>query len=799
MWLHHAPHILFAALIRPDSGPTCVRVDLYKLTETDEDQKSSATLELQAQLNIVSQCSRAPKILCFQRLSCSEDASMLPHLILYDTVLKQLECHRIGTTGHLLVAHLVCRVVSSTSVLFASKNDRRERIFGFDIFEWTPNEQRLLQGYLEADKIISVTEGVDSQQPWCVIYTHPAEPNRATITLGSSLLAGKQVVQQSVEFNAIPPEYRSNLQQVIATDRYLDGLDDIDRLPHTSTFKYVWAQTRSGELAFFQHGILQWSTALATAVVDLAVAECETMDSVSRVCLMVYTTEFASLHDATTGRLLKKWNTTKDNIILADVRNVGVCSVLTTVPGLGQEKTIECDAFPTPLHTRMRLRDDSDDNNSDNTLNNRVARGKVTLNSARNTLEIQLELKRKKILRLQASLTSKAEIIQDCQDLLSGPLASVFVVQDPETGPPIDVGGNSNAHVPEVKLDLFQWKRRERRKRVLKRLIPIVGSTVASSAFSALSASDINTKNNNHVNADSNNNNDNEVTLNNINRSVTNTFVTMDESGLVDPLEVLECAAGWFTSNAADTGEGAAVWLGVRVRNRSNRAVTNVCLSVGRHDSSGQILSRLGRDETAVIVAATTQVDYSCTLTAGDEMVLDRSLAVERLLLNSVQLHYDGETGQGLEGDHLDPQGYSHRHGTLLVPRFRVLGQCLPMWHSPLVDIVLSVRVGCQLERISSARLVLLMQDGLGLSLSSSSLFNNDDWMMFFGRLEEGLVVKVRTLSDSAAERAPGSGTPGRIDPQDEETKWEAVFQTRTESLATTTAKKALMLCRRFA
>ncbi|KAG0284881.1 hypothetical protein BGZ98_005763, partial [Dissophora globulifera] len=114
-------------------------------------------------------------------------------------------------------------------------------------------------------------------------------------------------------------------------------------------------------------------------------------------------------------------------------------------------------------------------------------------------------------------------------------------------------------------------------------------------------------------------------------------------------------------------------------------------------------------------------------------------------------------------------------------------------------DIVLSVRVGCQLERISSARLVLLMQDGLGLSSSPSSLFNNDDWMMFFGRLEEGLVVKVRTLSDSAAERAPGSETPGRIDPQDKETKWEAVFQTRTDSLATTTAKKALMLCRRFA
>ncbi|KAG0298283.1 hypothetical protein BGZ98_000258, partial [Dissophora globulifera] len=483
MWLHHAPHILFAALIRPDSGPTYVRVNVYKLTETDEDQTGSATLELQAQLNIVSQCSRAPKILCFQRLSCSEDASMLPHLILYDTVLKQLECHRIGTTDHLLVTHLgidlarleLCRIVSNTSILFASKNDRRERISGFDIFEWTPNEQRLLQGYLEADKIISVTEGVNSQQPWCVIYTHPAEPNRATITLGSSLLAGKQVVQQSMEFNAIPLEYRSNLQQIIATDRYLDGPDDIDRLPHSSTFKYVWAQTRSGELAFFRHGILQWSTALATVVVDLAMAECETMDSVSRVCLMVYTTEFASLYDATTGRLLKKWNTTKDNIILADVRNIGVCSVLTTVPGIGQETTIECDAFPTPLHTRMRLRDDSDDNNSDNTLGNRVARGKVTLTSARNTLEIQLELKRKKILRLQASLTSKAEIIQDCQDLLSGPLESVFVVQDPETGPPIDAGGNRKVHVPEVKLDLFQWKRQESRKRVLKRLIPIVG------------------------------------------------------------------------------------------------------------------------------------------------------------------------------------------------------------------------------------------------------------------------------------------------------------------------------------
>jgi len=166
---------------------------------------------------------------------------------------------------------IVCRAVSSESIVIASKSNRLDRLRGFDLFEWTPSQQRLLQGHLETDHIAGITEGVSSR-PWYLIYNHPIDHNRIMITQGQYLMSGMQDRRDpppSIHINAIPAEYRNNLQRILISDRHADSPEDQTTLPITTPFGCIWAQTCSGELVFFQHGVLQWSVAFPAPSVEL--------------------------------------------------------------------------------------------------------------------------------------------------------------------------------------------------------------------------------------------------------------------------------------------------------------------------------------------------------------------------------------------------------------------------------------------------------------------------------------------------------------------------------------------------
>ncbi|KAI8603641.1 hypothetical protein EDD21DRAFT_351664 [Dissophora ornata] len=135
-------------------------------------------------------------------------------------------------------------------------------------------------------------------------------------------------------------------------------------------------------------------------------SECQATERVSRLCLMVNAEGTSSLYDAMTGRLLKRtlfigaqfsdqirivscrlkdWTKIRDNVILADVRNVGLCSVMT----LCGQPAYDCVIYPSSTHSHTipnaALEEES------------VAKAKENLDIALGVLDQQLELKRKRI------------------------------------------------------------------------------------------------------------------------------------------------------------------------------------------------------------------------------------------------------------------------------------------------------------------------------------------------------------------------------------------------------------------
>lgn len=167
----------------------------------------------------------------------------------------------------LRVCHVVCHAVSSTSILLASASSRHSRLRGYDLFEWTPYQHRLLQGHLETDHIIGVAQSFHGRS-WSVFYRHSTDSGHVATSRGS-LLLGNSLDQGSfsptINTNAIAPEYMNNLQQIITSNRYFRASNESTNDPLNS----IWAQTRSGELVFFQHGILQWSTPLPASQIEM--------------------------------------------------------------------------------------------------------------------------------------------------------------------------------------------------------------------------------------------------------------------------------------------------------------------------------------------------------------------------------------------------------------------------------------------------------------------------------------------------------------------------------------------------
>lgn len=252
-----------------------------------------------------------------------------------------------------------------------------------------------------------------------------------------------------------------------------------------------------------------------------------------------------------------------------------------------------------------------------------ISRAKANLDNALGTLEQQLQLKRKALERLQASLSSKADIIQSCQDLLNGPLRSILYAGR-HLGTPNPF---SHEHA------LFQRRREQRRRKVLERLTPIIGNAVSTSFQS----------------------------------SIDDGKITMEPAERIEEMATLECASGWISTTL-----GVTIWFGVRVGNYSTQTMYNVRLSVARQRSRGIVLSRMDPQTDGVIIGL-VQLD---PLQLQDNEYLDRSLAVTRVLSRTVRLHFDKRQ---IPGDDVTVNKV-----TLSIPRFPVVEHCALSWQSSL-------------------------------------------------------------------------------------------------------------------
>ncbi|KAG0215929.1 hypothetical protein BGX28_007155 [Mortierella sp. GBA30] len=303
------------------------------------------------------------------------------------------------------------------------------------------------------------------------------------------------------------------------------------------------------------------------------------------MCLVIYTDYNTYLYDATTGSLLHEWSVTKERVIVADVSNKGLGSVLILPePEHDHAQSMDCIVIPLARHASALSTPMNEDDS---------ARAKANMNSTLGVLEQQLEFARKKIQRLQSSLVSKSEIIQDCQDLITSSLRSAFV----------SAGGYAPESISQTETAFLQKKRQQRLQRTLERLETIVGNTV-STAFHENSARE-----------------------------------SMEQTKLTQ-LEVEDCVAGWIPSTNI-------IWVGTRIRNQSEQPLFSLRLTVARRNLQGRAVSRLDPQASGLALCV-LDVDPS---TLGDDELKDRSLALKRILWNAVVLHFNLVEDSGDDGD----------------------------------------------------------------------------------------------------------------------------------------------------
>ncbi|CAO3574017.1 unnamed protein product [Mortierella alpina] len=702
MWLYHAPFLMAATIVDAGRSRQRVCVELYTLIGSPKDEEE-VTLEHQKTLTLETQCIGNPTILCFSSLSCKEDARIRPHLFLYDASVEQLECHQVELDRQALVGTIaitlgrveICREISPTGIVIGCKNQRSDRPGGYDIFEWTPEHQRLLQTRLETKTILGIVEGVGSRSQ--LLYHGRVYETDTVLVTGSSLWSASHDQEQgSKVFQGISVSYRGNIRSILTTNRYSQDLTT--RWSDAGSHSRVWAQTRSGELVFFKHGILNWSRNFAAPVREMRVHEILSEKCTPRLCLLVHTDKATYLLDAINGKPISDWPVPKDRVVVADVRQKGLASIL-MLPKQPMDSTT-CTIYPSSAQFLPPATIPTTAEENKKALSN--------MNCTLGVLEGHVEDAQKKIQRLQSSLTSKSEIVQNCQDLLNGPLRSVFA----------SAGGSlTDSATTQEELRLFRRKKQQRQKRVLERLKPIVGSTVSES------------------------------------------FREQPGLGPTRPaLDVEECSAGWIQSTNI-------FWVGAKVRNDSERTIFNLRLSVSQQRLQGRSLARL-EPQVSGWVLCIIDIDPSML---EDAEFLDRSLALTRLLSDSILLHFD------LREQQVEDRAASH--ATLAIPKVSILERPGKGWHSLLVGAVLPSKVGCRIPSISRERLEVMLHDGLGLLPCEEG--------STFGSLEDGTVAVIGEGKDSKDQGADDA--------------WTVYFSARTDALAVQCARAAVLAGPRFA
>jgi hypothetical protein len=155
-----------------------------------------------------------------------------------------------------------CYSISGTGILIASKSDRPGRPSGLDLFEWIPEDQKLLLAHLEADGIVGVTDNLPGQ-PWYILYSHLNACDRVSATLGATIMEStfsSGTLPPVYQISAIPTEYNNNLRKC-----YIQG----NTSATLGEFKRMWAHTKSDELVFMEDGVLQWSIPFTMTVQKL--------------------------------------------------------------------------------------------------------------------------------------------------------------------------------------------------------------------------------------------------------------------------------------------------------------------------------------------------------------------------------------------------------------------------------------------------------------------------------------------------------------------------------------------------
>jgi hypothetical protein len=357
-------------------------------------------------------------------------------------------------------------------------------------------------------------------------------------------------------------------------------------------------------------------------------------------------------------------------------------------------------------------------------------RAKAHLIIAEDAIKMQVQQQKLKIVRLQAALVVKKDIIDDCQDLLKGPLHSIFTTGG---GPTVGVSSSSESYShPINELDLYKRVRDKRRKRIMERLVPIVGDTVARSFH------------------------------NNETEKEPPTLETSDSTSPI--METWDCTTGWITTYSRTT-----LWLGTRCKNKSSKmSIRDLSHSIDLQDTNGAIIPRLLPQESCAIISL-VHVDST---TLQDNEYLDREKAAKRILSESVHVHY--YTAAEQMGDKEENTQGQVVPTVVSIPNFLYEKEIPGRWmqdlgkkskvmtvfffflsnveytksnrfafslFSTLVNVVHPAQYTCRLEGSS--------RDSIGELLEEEFKLSHGEGVDMFGSLEEELIVTIDESKES--------------------------------------------------
>ncbi|KAG0045395.1 hypothetical protein BGZ83_009396 [Gryganskiella cystojenkinii] len=356
-------------------------------------------------------------------------------------------------------------------------------------------------------------------------------------------------------------------------------------------------------------------------------------------------------------------------------------------------------------------------------------RAAVHLDIAQHAIQLQVQQQEKTIQRLQNALVTKKDILEDCQELLTGPLRSAFATGGGPTAALSSSWLSSSSTIPEVdNADLFKRVRDRRRKRIMERLVPIVGDTVAARSFQP----------------------DEELEPR---KDVEQDYRTGSA------IDTYDSTAGWIEFKSR-----IIVWVGTRCQNISGLHLRNLSLSVALQETKGHIVSSLAPKESCSLISVIDVDDLSIL---DDEEYKHPQKLVERILARPVLVHYSS-----VADEIKDKAGITGGQPTLSsvsIPDFAVGRTMASRWQTVLEKIILPARYAFQLNRVDQDEFERVFAEEF-------EDLSHEPQTDTFGSIEEELIVSLHQ----------------ELDLKTEQQNLRVVVSATTESLAYATARKSL-------